>query len=111
MRRKPVQHLSNTPEDPVVRACARARKARRRGETRDEANALRLACALREGDATLWTLFGYALLRMGRVEEAMEAWGQALWLRERAGEELRARVMRQLLDAAKGLATGAAKAA
>lgn len=99
MRRRPARKLTTCPADPAEAACARARRARRRGVVREEVNALRLACSLREHDATLWTLLAFALQRMARTAEAVEALRQALWLRQRAGENARARVTHVLLVA------------
>ncbi len=99
MRRRPARKFTSTPADPAEAACARARRARRHGILREEVNALRLACSLREHDATLWTLLAFALRRMSRHVEAAEALRQALWLRQRAGEHARARVTHLLLAA------------
>jgi len=99
MRRRPARTFATCPVDPAEAACARARKARRRGLWRDEVNALRMACSFREDDATLWTLYAFALQRMGRAVEAVEALRHALWLRERCCDGRRASVTRSLLAA------------
>lgn len=100
MRRRPARRLQTQPTDPVACALARARRARRKGELRQEVNALRQACSLREYDASMWTRLGAACLRMSRNEEAGAAFKHALWLREREGDEKRARVMRRLIGCA-----------
>lgn len=111
MRRHPARSFATCPADPAEAACVRARRARRRGLVRDEVNALRLACSMRENDATLWTLLAVALQRMSRTAEALEALRQALWLRERAGDSARARVTRELLLAMRSGARLSVKAA
>lgn len=91
-------------DDPVHTALVKARRARKKGQTRREVNALRQACALAEFNAELWTLLAVACLRMERVEEGLEALRHALWLRQRAGDERKALVTRRLLaSASKGL--------
>lgn len=100
MRRRSPQKLQTQVTDPVTAALARARRARRKGKARQEVNALREACSLREFDACLWTLLAVAWLRMSRVDDAVCAFRHALWLRERAGEEKRAAVTRRLLASA-----------
>lgn len=100
MRRRPARKLQTQTTDPVASALCRARRARRKGKPRQEVNALRLACSLREYDACLWTLLGVAWVRMSRAEDAVSAFRHALWLRERAGEQKRAAVTRKLLDCA-----------
>jgi hypothetical protein len=93
--------LQPQPSDPVESALARARRARRQGSHREEVNALRCACMLREFDARLWAMQGAALLRAGRVDDAIAALRHALWLRERQGDVARARVVCHLLDCAR----------
>jgi len=51
-----------------------------------------------EYDAVLWTRLGDALCRMSRHDDSLQAMRHALWLRERAGDERRARVTRQLIE-------------
>ncbi len=100
MRRRSARKLQTQPVDPVASALGRARRARRKGKARQEANALREACSRREYDATLWTMLGAAWLRMSRTDDAIMALKHALWLRERAGDSKRAAVTRKLLDCA-----------
>jgi Flp pilus assembly protein TadD len=66
--------------------------------------ALHEACALRHDDAALWTLYAVACQRSLRLDDAQRAFGQALWLRQRARDDRRARVTRRLKDAAVALA-------
>jgi len=77
-----------------------ARRQRRRGDARRALVLLREACFLAGTDARLWTLYGIQCWRMSRGDDARQALRQALWLRERAHDEPRARVLRRLLDAA-----------
>jgi Flp pilus assembly protein TadD len=58
--------------------------------------ALHEACALRPDAAALWTLYAVACVRARREGEALRALGQALWLRQRAHDERRAWVTREL---------------
>ncbi len=97
MRRRPARKLQTQTTDPVSAALARARRARRKGQARQEFHALREACALGEYDATLWTMLGAACMRQERWDEAVSALKHALWLRDRAGESKRAAVTRTLL--------------
>jgi Flp pilus assembly protein TadD len=60
--------------------------------------ALHEACALRHEDAALWTLYAASCVRSGRSDDALRAFGQALWLRRRAGDDRRARVTRHLRE-------------
>ena len=100
MRHRPARKLQAQATDPVASALARARRARKKGKTRQEVNALRQACSLQEFDAALWTLLGAAWLRMSRVDDAITAFKHAVWLRERSGDDKRAAVTRKLLDCA-----------
>ncbi len=59
--------------------------------------ALRTACNHQMGDPRLWTQYAVACLRVRRYEDAERALGQALWLRQRAHDDARARVTRQLI--------------
>jgi hypothetical protein len=60
--------------------------------------ALHEACALREHDAALWTLYAADCVRAHRRDDAVRALGQALWLRQRAHDHRRARVTEALRD-------------
>jgi Flp pilus assembly protein TadD len=98
MRRRPARKLQSPTVDPVAGAVARANNARRKGDRRTEANALRQACLIDEYDAALWTRLGDALFRLAKHEEAVQALRHALWLRERNNDDRRARVTRKLID-------------
>ena len=76
----------------------RARRHRRRGEHRQAMLALRSACNHQMDDPCLWTQYAVACVRVRRYEDAERALGQALWLRQRARDERRARVTQQLID-------------
>lgn len=97
MRRHFARKLHVEAADPVAQAVARADKARRRGDSRAEATALRQACLIDEGNAALWTRWGDSLARLSKHEEALQALRHALWLRERADDEARADVTRRLI--------------
>jgi Flp pilus assembly protein TadD len=75
----------------------KARKLRHRGETRKALQALREACLLDEQSAWLWTLYGYHLTCAHRLEEARQAFRQALWLRRSSGDERRLRSTQALV--------------
>jgi Flp pilus assembly protein TadD len=99
-RRRPARpnetdHCELSVEQALVR---RARRHRRRGEHRQAMLALRHACNHQMGDPRLWTQYAVACVRARRFEDAERALGQALWLRQRARDEARARVTRQLID-------------
>ena len=59
---------------------------------------LRQACCAVRHDPRLWTLYGIQCVRAGRAHDAVLALKQAVWLRERAHEDGRARATRALLD-------------
>jgi len=68
----------------------RARRAQKRGERRQVLVALREATLLAETDATLWALYGSACAKANRLDEAERAFSQALYLRQRQRDALRA---------------------
>lgn len=76
----------------------RARRAQQRGERRQALVALREATLLAETDATLWALYGSACARANRLEEAKRAFGQALYLRQRARDTGRANTLRAIIE-------------
>jgi tetratricopeptide (TPR) repeat protein len=76
----------------------RARRHRRRGESRRALVVLREASLRDEESATLWTLYGAWLAEDGKNDDARRAFRHALWLRNSAGESEKARVTRALLD-------------
>jgi Flp pilus assembly protein TadD len=87
--------ISHSPEEAMV---VRARRFQRKGEHRRAMLLLREACFRADDSARLWTLYAAVCTRAGRRDDAAEALGRALWLRERARDSVRARVTRELLD-------------
>jgi Flp pilus assembly protein TadD len=59
---------------------------------------LREACCLEPEDPRLWTLYATACIRQRRIDDAARALSQAVWLRERQGDDVRAAVTRRLLE-------------
>jgi Flp pilus assembly protein TadD len=98
-RRKPPVQLA-APACPLEQRVEQARRQRRRGDARKALVLLREACFLAGADARLWVLYAAQTWRMGRLDDTRHALRQALWLRERAHDEPRARVVRSLLEAA-----------
>ena len=78
--------------------CRRVGVMRRRGQPRRALLMLRNAAYTDENDAKLWTLYGAACARMGRRDAARQAWGHAVWLRDRDRDPVRADVTRGLID-------------
>lgn len=76
----------------------RAWRHRRRGEQRRAMLVLREACQREAGSAKLWTLYAAQCVRVGRRDEAQHALKQALWLRQRARDAVRVRVVGALID-------------
>jgi Flp pilus assembly protein TadD len=91
----PSRHSSNEPAPSPV---ARARKLNQRSDERKAYLLLRQACFSDEADPRLWVHFGLQCLRVRRRDEGLQALRQALWLRERAREHQRARVLRELIE-------------
>ncbi len=58
---------------------------------------LREECFAVESDAALWVHYGLSCLRARRRDEGFRALAQALWLRQRARDDARCRVMRDLI--------------
>lgn len=81
----------------VLERLAQARRRRSRGDHRRALVLMREACCLAAEDPVLWTLYGVQCWRGNRRDEARQAIRQALWLRERMGDERRAHVLRALL--------------
>lgn len=75
----------------------RARRAAQRGERRQALVALREAALLAETDPKLWALYGSACAKANRLSEAERAYGQALYLRQRAHDVPRANSLRSVL--------------
>lgn len=90
--------LPTVPEDPVEVLITRARRLRRRGETRRALVLLRHACALDEWRPRTYTLLGVYAAREGLTHEAEQALNQARWLFGRAGQKARAAVVARILD-------------
>jgi Flp pilus assembly protein TadD len=82
---------------PAVTAVERARRQSQRGDPRRAMLILREACFAADSDARLWVLYGMQCLRARKPADAMNALSHALWLRERASDHARARVMRELI--------------
>jgi Flp pilus assembly protein TadD len=76
----------------------RARRLRRKGESRKALVALREACLRDEENAAIWTLYGALLARAGKLDEARRALVHAHWLRKTCGDEPRMRVTARLID-------------
>ena len=76
---------------------ARARRAQLRGERRQALVALREATMLAETDARVWALYGSACVKSNRLEDAERAFGQALYLRQRARETGRAQALQGVI--------------
>ncbi len=77
---------------------ARARRAQQRGERRQALVALREAALLAETDPRLWALYGAACVKSNRFDEAERAFSQSLYLRQRAHDTARAKVLRGVID-------------
>lgn len=75
----------------------RAHRLRRKGELRRALTALREACGLDEQHAARWVWLAAVLRLLGKHDEAERAMKQALYLRQRKGEEGKANVIRGLL--------------
>lgn len=89
---------STSPRDRADELTDRARRMRRRGESRRALVALREACLLDETSAVRWMLYAYELQRGGKLDEAEQAMKQSLYRREQAGDERRAAVVRGLIE-------------
>jgi Flp pilus assembly protein TadD len=76
---------------------ARARRAQQRGERRQAWVALREATLLAETDARVWALYAAACVKSNRLDEAERAFGQALYLRQRAHDTARAQALRVVM--------------
>lgn len=92
-----MSRAAREPQAPALTPVERARRQAERGDHRRAMLILREACFGAEADARLWVLYGMQCLRARRKDEAFRALGQALWLRERARDHARARVMRDLI--------------
>lgn len=59
---------------------------------------LRAACARDEGDPRIWALYGAQCARLRKCDEARAAFERAAWLRSRARQHRRVRVLHQLIE-------------
>jgi len=88
---------ANTWPTEIAQRVEQARKRRRRGDSRRALVLLREACCLAGDDPKLWAMYGVQCWWLHKRDEARTALRQALWLRERARDSARARVLRGLL--------------
>ena len=92
-----MRNLVKEPRQPAATAIERARRQSERGDERRAMLILREECFAVESDAALWVHYGLSCLRARRRDEGFRALAQALWLRQRARDEARSRVMRDLI--------------
>lgn len=59
---------------------------------------LRAVCAREEANPRLWALYGAQCARLGKRDEARAAFERALWLRGRARQHGRVRVLQKLIE-------------
>lgn len=90
-------YLVKETRKPAVTALERARRQSERGDERRAMLILREECFALEHDAALWVHYGLSCLRVRRRDEGLRALAHALWLRERARDDARAQVMRDLI--------------
>ncbi|HKY37197.1 MAG TPA: hypothetical protein VJN18_14735 [Polyangiaceae bacterium] len=90
-------YLVKESRKPAVTVVERARRQAERGDERRAMLILREECFAVESDAGLWVHYGLACVRARRHDEGFRALAHALWLRERARDEKRARVMRDII--------------
>jgi Flp pilus assembly protein TadD len=95
-----MKHPSNNPTFPsqVELLLGRARRAQQRGERRQALVALREAALRAETDARVWALYGSACEKANRLDDAERAFGQALYLRQRAHDQPRSRALRRVIE-------------
>jgi len=94
---EPMSYQSKESRKPAVTAIERARRQSERGDDRRAMLILREECFAIESDAGLWVHYGLACLRARRCDEGFRALAHALWLRERARDDRRVQVMRDLI--------------
>src|SRR6187402_2867190 len=92
-----MSYLVKESRQPAVTAVERARRQSARGDERRAMLILREECFAVESDPALWVHYGLSCLRARRRDEGFRALSQALWLRERARDHARVRVMRDLI--------------
>lgn len=90
-------YLVKESRQPALTAVERARRQSERGDERRAMLILREACFAAESDPPLWVHYGLSCLRARRKDEGFRALAHALWLRERARDHARIRVMRDLI--------------
>ena len=90
------RHVQDETHDQAL--VRRARRFRRRGEHRQAMLSLREACQTGGQCPRLWTLYAVACMRVRRLDDAKQALRQALWLRQRARDDRRVKVMQRLID-------------
>jgi Flp pilus assembly protein TadD len=92
-----MSYLVKESRTPAVTAVERARRQSERGDERRAMLILREACFAEESDPALWVHYGLSCLRARRRDEGFRALAHSLWLRERARDHARSRVMRDLI--------------
>jgi hypothetical protein len=92
-----MSYLVKEPRTPAVSAVQRARRQSERGDERRAMLILRDECFARDSDPALWVHYGLSCLRARRRDEGFRALAQSLWLRVRARDTARARVLRDLI--------------
>jgi hypothetical protein len=90
--------VARTTDDPIEALILRSRRCRQKGEPRRALVLLREACVRDEWRARTWALLGAFLVELGRRDEASTAFGQARWLRARAGDGARVAVIERLVS-------------
>jgi Flp pilus assembly protein TadD len=92
-----MSYLVKEPRQPAVTAVQRARRQSERGDERRAMLLLREACFAADSDPAMWVHYGLACLRARRRDEGFRALAHSLWLRERARDQARVQVMRDLI--------------
>jgi hypothetical protein len=92
-----MSYQSKESRKPAVSAIERAHRQSERGDERRAMLILREECFAVESDPGLWVHYGLACLRARRSDEGFRALAHALWLRERARDDQRVKVMRDLI--------------
>lgn len=90
-------YLVKETRKPAVTAIERARRQSERGDERRAMLILREECFANEADAALWVHYGLSCLRARRRDEGLRALAHSLWLRERARDDRRSAVLRDLI--------------
>ena len=90
-------YLVKEPRKPAVTAIERARRQSQRGDERRAMLILREECFAVESEPGLWVHYGLSCLRARKRDEGFRALAHALWLRERARDDKRADVMRDII--------------